>query len=267
MEWFIILGTIAAIIWYYSKKETDYHSDTLQQYNYNNISNVVVKTEWSNSNERPDAWEGTFRDGINAYEISLNLKFDYVDSNGTKTTRSVTTYEADDVLGMMLAHCELREATRSFRYERISNCVDLDTGEIVVDVGDYLYKKYLSSPEYAMLKFTEDNLDLMKCLLYMAKADGQMRKEERDIIAHVCISGSSNKIITEETIKSMLSGLQIPSMQAFKLAVGRIANNNQEQFDILAKAAQDIVNTQKTIHPNEQSALDYITKKAVAVKI
>lgn len=234
---------------------------------YSDICSASVKTEWVNSGEKSDAWEGTFREGVDAYEVNVHLNFDYIDLNGTKTNRTVWVREADDVLGMMLAYCELRGATRTFRYSSVSNCVDIETGEVINDVGEYLYNTYLTSPEYALLKFTQDNLDLVKCLLYMAKADGQMRKEERDIISQVCISDASSSHITEETIKSLLSGLQIPSMQAFKLALGKIANNSHDQFKIVAKAAKDIVNTQKTIHPNEQAALDYIAKKAAAAKI
>lgn len=234
--------------------------------------NVTISTRSSYANfdtdeDVGDAWEGTFREGVNAYDVKAYLHFDYVDGNGSRTTRSVLTYEADDVLGMIMAHCELRDATRTFRYDRMSNCVDLETGEVIDDIGSHLYEKYLSSPEYSILKFTEENIDLIKCLLYIGKADGQMRKEERDIILNVCQSSADGSLDVEKTVTKLLNEIQVPSIQAFKLAVGRIASKNHDQFRVLARAASDIVNTQKTIHPSEQAALDYISKKASAVGV
>ena len=60
-----------------------------------------------------------------------------------------------------------------------SRCVDLDTGEIVSDVKDFLNALYEESPERTMDSLTTDYLDVAKVLFFVAKADGQFRREEK----------------------------------------------------------------------------------------
>jgi len=216
------------------------------------------------SQQTIDAWEGTFRDGFNNYPVYALLQIEYTDSHGTKTKRIVEAREADNFLnnGMMMCFCRLRNATRTFIYSRVNSCVDVETGEVVYNLGEYLYNKYLSSPEYAVSQFESENTDLVKCLLYIGKSDGQLRKEEIAIITETCMKLSKNDYITENAVSALLSSLAVPSMQTFKLAVGRISTSGKtSHITALFRACEKIIGTQKTVHANEQSAIDYINKK------
>jgi hypothetical protein len=55
--------------------------------------------------------------------------------------------------------------------------------------------------------------------------------------------------------------MDVPTLQAFKLAVGRLAKRDQAAQTVVMSAAKKMVATQKTVHQAEQEALDYMKKR------
>ena len=55
--------------------------------------------------------------------------------------------------------------------------------------------------------------------------------------------------------------MDVPTLQAFKLAVGRLAKRDQAAQTVVMSAAERMVATQKTVHQAEQEALDYMKKR------
>jgi len=145
--------------------------------------------------------------------------------------------------------------------DRITSCIDEETGEIVSDVKAYLLKKYDESPDKTMDQLLEDEYDTLRVLLYVGKADGQLRAAEKAEIRETCVTITNDSRLTDETIAELLANMDVPSLQAFKLAVGRLAKKDKASKDIVMVAAERIVATQKTIHSAEQEALDYMKKR------
>ena len=52
-----------------------------------------------------------------------------------------------------------------------------------------------------------------------------------------------------------------PKLCIPKLAVGRLVGKPLDARLMLIKSAQDMVKTQKTVHPSEQEALDYMENR------
>jgi hypothetical protein len=45
------------------------------------------------------------------------------------------------------------------------------------------------------------------------------------------------------------------------MAVGRLAKNGQQSLPLLMRSSEEMVATQKTIHPSEADALEYMRKR------
>jgi hypothetical protein len=58
--------------------------------------------------------------------------------------------------------------------------------------------------------------------------------------------------------------MDVPTIEQFELAVGRVAARDEGVRLVVMDAAQRIVGTQKTIRPAEQEALDYMREKFTA---
>ena len=55
--------------------------------------------------------------------------------------------------------------------------------------------------------------------------------------------------------------MDVPTLQAFKLAVGRLANRDTAAQAAVMTAAVEMIATQKAVHHAEQEALDYMKKR------
>jgi hypothetical protein len=95
-------------------------------------------------------------------------------------------------------------------------------------------------------------------LLFVAKADGQFREAEKLVIRPHIRELAADPRITDKMIDRLFQELEVPSRQAFKIAVGRVVSEQLVDPSRLDAICREIVATQKAISPGEQEALDYI---------
>jgi hypothetical protein len=159
---------------------------------------ITVKVSYEVSGSSPNAayepdidkdnWEGSFWEVQDPFPVKASLRIDYEDGAGKKTERvvDVRQFGIDGYGNLLIGHCLMRNATRTFRTDRIKRCIDEETGEVVDDVFAYLRAKYESSPEHARDRLYEEEYDTLRVLLYVGKADGQLRAAEKAIIRVAC---------------------------------------------------------------------------------
>lgn len=187
----------------------------------------------------------------------------YTDGAGKKSERSVDVkqFGAIGTSTLLIGHCHMRDATRTFRVDRIETCVDEETGQVVNDVRAYLECKYAESPNRTKDQLVADEFDTLRILLFVGKADGQLRAAEKEVIRDTCVAIANDTRLTVQTIEELFNEMDVPTLQAFKLGVGRLAKRDQSSKAIVAAAVERIISTQTTIHSAEQEALDYIKKR------
>lgn len=212
-----------------------------------------------------DTWEGWFiGEATDPKPINVRLAIKYEDGRGILTERIINVFEfdnADNPTGLIIAKCELRNANRTFRYDRIKECIDLETGEYIEQLPTYLKKKYKDSPHHSVDAFAETHTDPLECLIFIAKSDGRFMSAERKIIIDFCKKHMSDNRVTDETLEKLLKESRNVSVHAYRMIVGRIAKMDQLLKDDIIEAANQIVGTQKTVHPSEKEAVDYIAKR------
>ncbi|MGV0961820.1 MAG: hypothetical protein ACOYB1_18500 [Limnohabitans sp.] len=98
-------------------------------------------------------------------------------------------------------------------------------------------------------------VDLIAALVFIARADGQMRESERDIIIDICLELSDYKEIPRYKLEFILKDMRTSGID-FKGLIDKIVNVNSGWIKILNEGAEKIINTQKTISPGEQFCLD-----------
>ena len=132
-----------------------------------------------------DAWEGAFYDVPAQRSSNKMVRIRYRDGSGSATERvvHVRAFEPQGRDGLVIGRCYLRNATRTFRFDRMARVVDEETGEIIPDLQKALNTEWEASPAPIMDKLFDEHRDVLKLLLYMAKADGSMRAAEVKVIA------------------------------------------------------------------------------------
>jgi WYL domain len=213
-----------------------------------------------------DEWEGSFWEVAQPLSSKAKLRLKYTDGAGRKTERKVDVRQFGAIGSntLLIGHCNLRDATRTFRTDRIEACIDEETGEVVTDVRAYLQTKYDQSPDRSKDLLFEGEYDTLRVLLYVGKADGQLRAAEKTVIRDTCVAITNDSRLTDSAIDDLLASMDVPTLQAFKLAVGRLSKRDQAAQTMVMTAAERIVATQKAVHQAEQDALDYMKKRFTA---
>lgn len=218
------------------------------------------------NNPDKDSWEGGFWDALNPSPARATLAFAYTDANGRSTRRTVDVREYDGDLngGLLIGHCRLRDATRTFRFDRMRDVVDTETGEVVTNVPGYLRAKYESSPDATLDTLMADHRDLLRALLYLGKADGRLTAGERQTILDLAITVTGDTRLDDAMLKQIFNDIKVPSMAAFKQCCGRLANNHEPDYCAkIVIAAKQMVASETTVDPAEQAALDYLKKRLI----
>jgi len=210
-----------------------------------------------------DEWEGSFWEVAQPLPTNAKLRLKYTDGVGRKTERNVDVrqFGAMGPNTLLIGHCNMRDATRTFRSDRIESCIDEETGEVVTDVRAYLQTKYDQSLDHTKDLLLEGEYDTLRVLLYVGKADGQLRAAEKAVIRETCVAITNDSRLTDGSIEDLLANMDVPTLQAFKLAVGRLAKRDQAAQIVVMTAAERMVATQKSVHLAEQEALDYMKKR------
>lgn len=258
----IVLGVVVWIWWFKKllKKTEGQNSSGSGDIGKQNPASKSTESPKAAVAEEADSniWESNI-----PYPVRSSIKIDYKDASGSKTERvvDVLRFDLDAPGGLFYGFCHLRKSTRTFRYDRVMACCDAETGEVVSDVCSFLGIKYKESPEYSADKLLESEYDVLRILLYMGKADGALRAAEKLIIRRVCRELSEDSRISDNLIDRIFSEMEIPSIHAFHMAVGRVATLSPQKRKSVLEAAAEIVATQKTVHPAEQEAMDYMRQK------
>ena len=188
------------------------------------------------------------------------LAIGYTDAGGVATQRgvSVTAFDPYEMFGF----CHLRERYRSFLHERVTSCVDVNTGELVGNTYNHLQQSWLDSPGYSLEQFAANKRAALQILVYVGKADGRLTAAERKVMTAACKVLSGDLRITDEMTAALFRSTAIPALSTFKRVVGTIANGgDQTLMKRLLIACNTVVRTEKKVSSAEQEALDYMTKR------
>lgn len=272
MEWIILFLAVAffGLRWFINKYKDRGIASTVPRQNLQPIQAIQPSPVFSppitaspTEQTHQDAWEGNFWESTEVFTVKAVLDINYTDRNGNNTqriieVRRVGTKENDALID---AFCRLRNQSRTFYISRINSCTDVETGEAISDVLSILREHYDTSPDRTLERLLNDEYDVLRILLYIAKADGRFTAKEKAIVRETCRTLSNDSRLTDESIDKTFAERGIPSIQAFKMAVGRIAKRKDRSIDTVIQAAETMIATDGTIHHAETEALDYIHKR------
>lgn len=229
---------------------------------------VTVTTSHESLSDQPeeensssDNWEGSFWDAANPKSLRKDVLLDYVDGRGNKTQRRVSVRQFDEKIDLFIGHCHLRNATRTFKFSRIASCADAETGEVISDFRAYCVSEYEKSPDHSIDRLLEDNIDALSIAFYVGKADGRLTKKENTEIANFAASLVGDSRLDADLIKKMYANWGVPSLQSFRLAVGRVKSRPDEYRRALVQACESIVATDAKSSDAERETLNYVKQK------
>lgn len=267
--YWIITGLIIYFIWKYLTRSKQNHTPKTHGFPVPEPEPRALPTPPVQPVEDvvEDAWEGWFiGEAADPKPAKARLQISYVDGDEKSTERVIGVIEFDNApdnskTGLIMAHCEMRNARRTFRYERIERAVDMETGEVINNMQEYLRKAWSESPEHAMEQFEEQFQGPLEILLFVARADGRLVAKERAVIIEFCRAHLPDQRITDEGLTKSIKEVRALTLQSFKVAAGRMVKQRPDLAAEVITAAEKIVGAEKSVHPAEVEALEYLKKR------
>lgn len=191
----------------------------------------------------------------------------FVDRNGEATERNISTvnyvHDPETHGGSVYAFCHLREAYRTFSFSQIKMVVDLNTGEVVDDIGSFLDSLYMTTPVGVVDKFLDEHGAGMFVLFSFAKADGAMRVKERAIM----LDWAKSQGLTDEaaltSLEEQMKKVWYATNHAFWDAVKTVKKDGRDAdyMQSIWQAVHAILNSDKKLSEQEEQYLKYAAKQ------
>ena len=156
-----------------SDAEFDRLWDELKSLNPNSPVLKNIKKDYS---EKPIETR-PLKEGKNIYRI------EYIDSSGKESSRDIEIngFLEDGNILYINAYCYKANAMRQFRADRIKS-ISIQDGDPIDNPQQFLWNKYQNSDIYKTQMALNDHADEILALIFLAKSDGKMLKNEREII-------------------------------------------------------------------------------------
>lgn len=207
-----------------------------------------------------DAWEGSVYElGGRPFRCDLKLGFQYTDSNGAVTDRQIRTkafvnWLDDDHL--VLGFCNHRKANRSFATSRMQDVVDLDTGECIDDIDGYLTDAYAASDYKKVDNFIDNKMSVVECLLYLARLDGNLTKNQKTIINEYVAASCGAKFVTGSVASNLIKDFADDlTPQQFRKLLAQMQKEQPENLADLRDLGVRVVGARRGESAGGQAAL------------
>lgn len=226
--------------------------------------NFDYNTAGIEDTEVKDAYEIAYVEGDDK-KLSLELEIDYIDAKGTETTRQIKLkrfrFSQDKKEGLLSGYCYLREGARDFYVSRIQRCVNVETGEIIVEIIKYLEEQFEISSAGQLERMWNDFTDEMNVLVYVGKLDGMLRKKEKEVIASYALTRNQTYRLSIEEIIDYMNNITSISKTQFARALGRLSKKMETERKDLIDYAERILNIKKSKKPEEEEVISYMVKR------
>jgi TM2 domain-containing membrane protein YozV/uncharacterized tellurite resistance protein B-like protein len=201
-------------------------------------------------------------DDVDVLKLNTLAHISYSDAKGQRSERRITiktiqkTYDDDYII---TAYCHEKKAQRSFKLSRIDKLVDMETGEVFSDPSKYFTDRFMDSPIGHITKCIQDNEPEILILSFIARADGVLRKKEREFIAdfiqHKCNSTLDFKLLDDEIRRTYCESAD------FRKSLKTISIKSELDRTQILKYATDIANADKKIDPIEAGILELVKRE------
>lgn len=207
-----------------------------------------------------DCWEGGFWDVPVPRPITASFHLRYRDGNGALSERDVDIWQYGILgdAGLLIGRCHLRQATRTFRTDRILSCVDIVTGEVVKDVLAWLNDRWERSPEKALTEISDSHWNALRIMYYISKADGMVNKKERVILRQAAREILQRTDLTDARVDTFFKSLELPSIPVYRKTCSVLSAQDALLARRVLEWGEAIVATQAKVSAEEQGALEYL---------
>lgn len=224
--------------------------------------------------DEPIAEHGNHDDGMDEFwdeygmPAQALLRLTYEDSSGQASERLFETrlFTGPSSAFSILGHCHMRNAERTLRIDKITHCVDEQTGKPVEDVYEYLFDLYEKTPDYSFDRVADIHIDTLRAAMHMAGCACLTELEQVTVIKQICQQLSGDSRITMEPVSKLVqryAGMPPTGVdQTFRLIAGRLnkslSHNNKAA---VVRLCTKVAGLKGAVNSVSQESIDYLAKR------
>ncbi|GAB6390931.1 MAG: hypothetical protein MdMp014T_0304 [Treponematales bacterium] len=185
------------------------------------------------------------------------LHITYEDANGFKSERDIEILNFEEYSGLLYinAFCHLRKEQRQFLADRVLSVETADCPH--PDPQKFFWRRYHQTPEYQTEKALSAHYDEILLLVFMARSDGKMMKNEREIVLRYIDAATGG--IDAGAAEALLKRTACELAQ-FNGVLKKAKGWTEETKKLLLSCAGQIYNLKKSPDPMETAAMEKLSK-------
>jgi hypothetical protein len=262
MEWLLLLAIVAGLAFILIKKRSDNQSSETQIPSVEITAHVPA----DNFNEEPE-YNDNYWIPVESVQrqVSAHLRLNYTNTANEKSGRDfdVSGFSRGEKGYHIHGYCHKKKKKITLSSIGISNVIDLETGEEIKDVTQYLEALYKKSDGYLQDLLFDEYGWAIYALLYLAASSGSVVKKEREIISRFIKSMPKYSSLDSEWIDVQLKKLYRPGkMEVRNWVKEAIARGND--FTIIEAAVAELESLQKEENKEFWTFKHYIQKQVNA---
>jgi len=214
---------------------------------------ITKQDESTPSNEEAPE-DRAYRETIENYKAENSIfHIEYTDYAGKESSRDIEImgFQEDNGKLYINAYCHLAKDRRQFLVDRIES-ISFE-GNTIQNPKDFFWDRYKNSTIYKTQEVLNTHIDEILALVFLAKSDGKMLRNEREVIARyidIIVPG-----IDSEAVEKMLKNTTCELTQ-FNGILKRAKLWELDTKKLVMDAASQIIALKKQLDPMEKATFE-----------
>ena len=152
-------------------------------------------------------------------------------------------------------------AGRTFNTKKMTDVIDVTTGEIIEDVRSYAETNWQESARARLEKWATENERIAKAFLFLLKGNKRPIKSDYQSICSVFSEMLDGAVVTTSEVKYLYSESDPTTAVGFQRLVGGIVKHHPAQISWFKESAIKIGHARAKPNFADQAAIDYLNKR------
>lgn len=198
------------------------------------------------------------------YPCECSLLFSYFDGKGYKSRRTVD-FKKLQFYGsegyFLYGECRMRKAGRTFNTKKMTNVIDVQTGEVITNVSEFTKALWAGSAKAQLQEWAQKNERIAKAFLFLLKGNKRATKSDYQALSTTFSELLGGVTVNTSDIQFLYDGQYPTTAVGFQRLVGGIVKHHPEQAQWFKQNAVKLVNARAKPNFADHASIEYVTKR------
>lgn len=198
------------------------------------------------------------------HPCECSLLFSYVDGRGGQSRRTVDFKKLQfygNEGAFLYGKCRMRREGRTFDIQKMTDVIDITTGEVVENVIEYSENFWKESAKAKLLDWADNYDRLAKAFLFLLKGNKRPSKVDYVALSMIFSDMLDGAKVTTQDIQFLYADLEPTTAVGFQRLVGGIIKHHSDQVAWFKQNALRLVEARAKPNFADQAAIQYLNSR------